>query len=105
MDSREAKFGIGQIVRHRVYPFRGVIFDVDPVFGNTEEWYEAIPAHLRPSKDQAFSPSCASTIGMEAPGISRSTVPTTSFRKRARRIRENPPRNPSFFRNGCSRTL
>ena len=54
MTARTAKFKIGQIVRHRIYPFRGVIFDVDPVFGNTEEWYEAIPAHLRPSKDQPF---------------------------------------------------
>ena len=54
MTARTAKFKIGQIVRHRIYPFRGVIFDVDPVFGNTEEWYQAIPAHLRPSKDQPF---------------------------------------------------
>ena len=51
---RSAKFGIGQIVRHRVFPFRGVIFDVDPEFNNTEEWYEAIPAEVRPSKDQPF---------------------------------------------------
>jgi heat shock protein HspQ len=52
--SREAKFPIGQIVRHRFYPFRGVIFDVDPEFNNTEEWYQSIPAHLRPRKDQPF---------------------------------------------------
>jgi heat shock protein HspQ len=51
---RQAKFGVGQIVRHRVHPFRGVIFDVDPVFSNTEEWYQAIPADRRPSKDQPF---------------------------------------------------
>ncbi|WP_040489477.1 heat shock protein HspQ [Fulvimarina pelagi] len=49
-----ARFFIGQIVKHRVYPFRGVIFDVDPVFDNTEEWYEAIPAEVRPRKDQPF---------------------------------------------------
>ena len=54
MEMRTAKFAIGQVVKHRIYPFRGVIFDVDPVFGNTEEWYQAIPAHLRPSKDQPF---------------------------------------------------
>ncbi|MCQ8782625.1 heat shock protein HspQ [Mangrovibrevibacter kandeliae] len=49
-----ARFSIGQIVRHRIYPFRGVIFDVDPVFDNTEEWYEAIPLDIRPRKDQPF---------------------------------------------------
>jgi len=51
---RDAKFSIGQIVKHRVFPFRGVIFDVDPQFSNTEEWYEAIPEHVRPIKDQPF---------------------------------------------------
>jgi heat shock protein HspQ len=51
---REAKFLIGQIVKHRVYPFRGVIFDVDPVFNNTEEWYQKIPEEIRPRKDQPF---------------------------------------------------
>ncbi|MGA8260510.1 MAG: heat shock protein HspQ, partial [Arenicellales bacterium] len=51
---RTAKFTIGQIVRHRVYPFRGVIFDVDPEFNNTEEWYQSIPEDVRPAKDQPF---------------------------------------------------
>jgi heat shock protein HspQ len=51
---RSAKFRIGQVVRHRVYPFRGVIFDVDPTFANTEEWWESIPADVRPRKDQPF---------------------------------------------------
>ena len=50
----DAKFRIGQIVKHRFHPFRGVIFDVDPVFANTEEWYESIPEELRPRKDQPF---------------------------------------------------
>jgi heat shock protein HspQ len=54
MESRQAKFTIGQVVKHRVFPFRGVIFDVDPVFSNSEEWYQAIPAEVRPSKDQPF---------------------------------------------------
>lgn len=49
-----AKFGIGQIVRHRMFPFRGVIFDVDPQFANTEAWWEAIPEGIRPRKDQPF---------------------------------------------------
>jgi heat shock protein HspQ len=51
---RTAKFTIGQVVRHRLYPFRGIVFDIDPVFANTEEWYESIPAERRPSKDQPF---------------------------------------------------
>jgi len=54
MDERQAKFAIGQVVKHRVFPFRGVIFDVDPEFANTEEWYESIPKEVRPSKDQPF---------------------------------------------------
>ena len=49
-----ARFAIGDVVRHRMFEFRGVIFDVDPVFANTEEWYEAIPEDIRPSKEQPF---------------------------------------------------
>lgn len=51
---RRAKFGLGDIVRHRVYPFRGVVYDVDPIFSNTEEWYQSIPIQVRPHKDQPF---------------------------------------------------
>lgn len=54
METLEARYGIGEIVRHRLYPFRGVIFDVDPEFANTEEWWESIPAEVRPRKDQPF---------------------------------------------------
>lgn len=49
-----AKFQIGQVVKHRLFPFRGVIFDVDPEFANSEEWYESIPAEIRPRRDQPF---------------------------------------------------
>jgi heat shock protein HspQ len=49
-----AKFKIGQVVKHRLYPFRGVVFDIDPEFDNTEEWWESIPAEVRPRKDQPF---------------------------------------------------
>jgi heat shock protein HspQ len=49
-----ARFNVGDVVRHRLFDFRGVIFDVDPVFANTEEWYEAIPEDVRPRKDQPF---------------------------------------------------
>ncbi|MEP3275126.1 MAG: heat shock protein HspQ [Stappiaceae bacterium] len=52
--SRTAKYSLGQVVRHRIYPFRGVIFDVDPTFDNTDEWWEAIPEDVRPKKDQPF---------------------------------------------------
>jgi heat shock protein HspQ len=51
---KTAKFGIGHVVKHRVYPFRGVIFDVDPVFANTEEWLMSIPEEVRPRRDQPF---------------------------------------------------
>ncbi len=54
MTIRVAKFQIGAIVKHRIYPFRGVIFDVDPVFDNTEDWWESIPEEVRPHKDQPF---------------------------------------------------
>jgi heat shock protein HspQ len=51
---REAKFSIGQVVRHKLFPFRGVVFDVDPEFSNTEDWLEAIPEPVRPRRDQPF---------------------------------------------------
>jgi heat shock protein HspQ len=51
---RTAKFGIGDVVKHRVYPFRGIVFDIDPVFANTEEWWQSIPEDVRPRKDQPF---------------------------------------------------
>ena len=51
---RMAKFALGQVVRHRIYAFRGVVFDIDPVFNNTEDWWLAIPAEIRPRKDQPF---------------------------------------------------
>jgi heat shock protein HspQ len=54
MSSRIAKFALGQVVRHRVFPFRGVIFDVDPVFANTEAYWLSIPEEVRPRKDQPF---------------------------------------------------
>ena len=50
----ETNFAIGQVVRHKFLDFRGVIFDVDPEFNNTEEWYQSIPAQIRPKKDQPF---------------------------------------------------
>jgi len=54
MIERIAKFRIGEVVKHRVFHFRGVIFDVDPTFNNTEEWWQSIPAEIRPRKDQPY---------------------------------------------------
>ncbi len=54
MIDRSARFSIGQVVKHRLFPFRGVIFDVDPTFSNTEEWWESIPEEVRPAKDQPY---------------------------------------------------
>ena len=51
---RQAKYQIGQVLKHRLFDFRGVVFDVDPVFANTDEWYESIPEEVRPSKDQPY---------------------------------------------------
>ncbi len=51
---RSAKYAVGNVVRHRYFPFRGIVFDIDPVFNNTEEWWLAIPAEMRPRKDQPF---------------------------------------------------
>src|SRR5215813_12787861 len=50
----QAKFTVGQVVRHRIHPFRGVIFDIDPTFNNTEEWWLSIPEEIRPKKEQPF---------------------------------------------------
>jgi heat shock protein HspQ len=53
-DMRAAKFGIGQVVKHRFFPFRGVIFDVDPTMCNTDEWWRSIPENVRPARDQPY---------------------------------------------------
>ncbi|MCU0911192.1 MAG: heat shock protein HspQ [Rhodobacteraceae bacterium] len=54
MLTKRAKYDLGQVVRHRKHPFRGVVFDVDPEFSNSDEWYMAIPEDSRPSKHQPF---------------------------------------------------
>jgi heat shock protein HspQ len=51
---RQARFAIGNVVKHRFFPFRGIIFDVDPEFSNSEEWWLSIPEEIRPAKDQPF---------------------------------------------------
>ena len=54
MEAKKAKYAIGDVVKHRVYDFRGVVFDVDPTFSNSDEWYNSIPEEVRPRKDQPF---------------------------------------------------
>jgi heat shock protein HspQ len=54
MKMREARYNLGQVVKHRMFPFRGVVFDVDPEFSNTEDWWLAIPEPVRPKKDQPY---------------------------------------------------
>jgi heat shock protein HspQ len=65
MKVRVAKFGIGQVVRHKKYAFRGIIHDVDPVFAHTEEWWQSIPEEIRPHKDQPFYHLFAESAGSE----------------------------------------
>src|SRR6202047_2893670 len=52
--TRNAKFKIGQVGRHRLFPLRGVVLDIDPELNNPEEWSQSIPAGVRPRKDQPF---------------------------------------------------
>ena len=54
MLTNRAKFSIGNIVKHKHFDFRGVIYDVDFEFNNSEEWYKSIPKKIRPKKDQPF---------------------------------------------------
>ena len=54
MPANIAKFSIGTIVKHKHFDFRGVIYDVDFEFNNSEEWYQSIPKDVRPRKDQPF---------------------------------------------------
>ena len=54
IEIQSARFAIGEVVKHRMFDFRGVIFDVDPQFANSDEWYDSIPEDIRPSKDQPF---------------------------------------------------
>ena len=61
--TRIARFKLGQVVRHRVFPFRGVIFDIDPEFSNTEEWYQSIPADVRPAPGDGGSINRMAILG------------------------------------------
>jgi heat shock protein HspQ len=53
MSEHEAKFQVGQIVHHRLFNYIGVVFDVDPEFQGTDEWYQQV-ARSRPPKDEPW---------------------------------------------------
>ena len=82
-----ARFAPGDIVRHRMFDFRGVIFDVDPVFANSDEWYEAIPEKIRPRKDQPFYHLLAENAETEY-------VAYVSEQNLERDLSDEPLRNP-----------
>ena len=94
-----AKFKIGEIVRHRLFPFRGVVFDIDPVFNNTEEWWLSIPADVRPHKDQPFYHLYAENAETEyvAYVSEQNLLPDTFGRA------DPPPTGSGELREGCSR--
>jgi heat shock protein HspQ len=48
-----AQFAPGNVVRHTRFDYRGVVFDVDPVFSGSDEWYEQV-AQSRPPRDQPW---------------------------------------------------
>lgn len=87
MKQRNAKFGIGEVVRHKVFPFRGVVFDVDPEFSNSEEWWNAIPAEVRPAKNQPFYHLLAENAETEY-------VAYVSEQNLERDLSDEPLRNP-----------
>ena len=91
IDMPLARFGIGEVVRHKMFDFRGVIFDVDPVFANSEEWYESIPEALRPSKDQPYYHLLAENSDTSYIAyVSQQNLVTTTARSRST-IRPSPP--------------
>ena len=51
--SNKAKFKIGQIIHHRLFDYTGVVFDIDPIFQGSEEWYEQV-ARSRPPKNKPW---------------------------------------------------
>ena len=99
-NTRDAKFGIGQVVRHRIFPFRGVIFDVDPVFNNTEEWWLAIPEEIRPTKDQPYYHLFAENDESEYIAyVSEQNLVADEFRQAA-----PPPADQGIFRGARTAT-
>ena len=99
--NKAAKFGIGQQVRHRLFPFRGVIYDVDPQFANTEEWWESIPEEIRPVKNQPFYHLLAENDFVLLRGVRFRTEPAAGRRAGA----GEPPADPGNVRDRRPRRL
>ena len=85
--STRARFAIGDVVRHRLFDFRGVVFDIDPVFANSEEWYQSIPEDVRPHREQPFYHLLAENAEFELCRLCQPAEP-------ARRFRRRPGRSP-----------
>ena len=98
MKARVAKFGIGQVVKHRIYPFRGIVYDVDPVFANTEEWWRQIPVEARPSKDQPFYHLFAENA--ETQYVAYVSEQNLLPDKSGEPVRKNPQIDEMFVRDG-----
>jgi hypothetical protein len=79
----EARFSIGDVVRHRIFDFRGVVFDIDPVFANSDEWYDAIPEAVRPQQGSAFLPPVRRECGQQLYRLCQPAKPAARCRKRA----------------------
>ena len=53
MSQSRARFAVGELVHHRLFDYRGVVFDVDPTFQGDDEWYEQV-ARSRPPRDRPW---------------------------------------------------
>ena len=97
MPLSQAKFAVGQLVHHRLFDYRGVIFDVDPVFSGSDEWYEQV-ARSRPPKDRPWYHVLVHGAGHETYVAERNLEPDST---------EEPIEHPELsdyfgdFRNGA----
>ena len=102
-----ARFSIGDVVKHRLFDFRGVIFDIDPVFANSEEWYQSIPEEIRPPKDQPFYHLLAENAEILLHRLCQPAEPAARRRRAIRStIRPSPAssRGSAKGRTGCGRS-
>jgi hypothetical protein len=97
----EARFAIGDVVRHKLFDFRGVVFDIDPVFANSEEWYEAIPQEMRPAARPAVLPPAGRERGIV---LRRLRQPAEPHRRRGQRA-GRPPQRGAAVRDVRQRPL
>ena len=98
-DYQTAKFSIGTPVEHKRYGFKGVIFDVDPEFANTEEWYQSIPSDVRPDKKQPFYHLFAVSSDSDSPYIAY--VSEQNLKQVAPGEEMNHPAIAEYFDGSC----